>query len=85
MTSNIRKIALALAFLVTMTGASQAQWQVWAGRLAWAGAGAFAYHTWQRYHYGPPYGYGYPPPWAMRRNYGYYGYYGPPRYAYGGW
>jgi hypothetical protein len=24
------------------------QWQVWAGRLAWAGAGALAYRAWQR-------------------------------------
>jgi hypothetical protein len=55
------------------------QWQVWAGRLAWAGAGALAYRAWQRYHYGygPYYGYG--------PRYGYYRYYGPPRYYYGGW
>jgi hypothetical protein len=59
-------------------GITKIQWQVWAGRLAWAGAGALAYRAWERYHYNyGPYGYG--------PRYGYYRYYGPPRYYYGGW
>jgi hypothetical protein len=60
------------------------QWQVWAGRLAWAGVGALAYREWQRHYYG---GYGY---YGYGPRYGYYGpprysHYGPPRYYYGGW
>jgi hypothetical protein len=64
-------------------GITNIQWQVWAGRPAWAGAGALAYRAWERYHYNyGPYGYG---PYGYGLRYGYYRYYGPPRYYYGGW
>lgn len=86
-TSNVSQAAPVVSNADTLKaaasdGVTEVQWQVWAGRLAWAGAGALAYRTWERYHYGyGPYGYG--------PRYGYYGgpryYYGPPRYYYGGW
>jgi hypothetical protein len=91
-----RKLTVALAFaaLLATTTASQAQWQVWAGRLALMGVGAGLGSAWGYYNYGPRYGHG------PRYGYGHYGphygygHYGPPRgyyyngppgYYYGGW
>jgi hypothetical protein len=81
----MRKVALALALLVGMTSASQAQWQWYAGIAAAGVAGWYAHRYFgcggygcpPRYSYGPRYGYYGPPPYWRERYY-----YGPPRYAY---
>jgi hypothetical protein len=84
--SDMKKAAIALAFLLTMTGASQAQgWQVWLGRAALVGVGVVGHQVWEAYHnrayargYGGGYGGGYG---NCPRSGPQYGYYDGPRYS----